>query len=222
MPGDNENILSMEKFDGMLTFIECTPQGMTLAFDDDSSFAYAQKMWDWVNGADNHAFLMVTGEDDCGPNTHRLPYLVSSIKYDQERNIARLDATAGSWKDLAHSYELRMGSVPISSDLGLSRREFSRDLSMDLSADFPFKAKVAKGAVSGELICDPCYTAGKMSFEFLVKTKFLKPESLEFRLAPQGIKAKVSLALRLFLEVGLKIQAKALGENFRLLMGCPC
>jgi hypothetical protein len=195
MPGDNENILSMEKFDGMLTSIECTPQGMTLAFDDDSSFAYAQKVWDWVNGADNHTFLMVTGEDDCGTSTHRLPYLVSSIKYDEERNIARLDATAGSWKDLAHTYDLQVGFVPISSDLGISRRDFSRDLSMDLSANFPFKSKVTKGAVSGELACDPCYTAGKMKFEFVVKTKFLKPEALEFRLAPQGVKARAALKL---------------------------
>jgi hypothetical protein len=195
MPDDNENILSMEKFDGMLTSIECAPQGMTLAFDDDSSFAYAQKVWDWVNGADNHTFLMVTGEDDCGPNTHRLPYLVSSIKYDEERNIARLNATAGSWKDLAHTYELRVGSVPISNDFGLSRRDYSRDLSMDLSANFPFKSKVGKGDVSGEIVCDPCYTAGKMKFEFVIKTKLAIPVGLEFRLAPQGVKARAALKL---------------------------
>jgi hypothetical protein len=195
MPGDTENILSMEKFDGMLTSVECAPQGMTLEFDDDSSFAYAQKVWDWVNGADNHTFLMVTGEDDCGPNTHRLPYLVSSIKYDEERNIARLDATAGSWKDFAHTYELRVGSVPISSDLSLSRRDYSKDLSMDLSANFPFKSKVGKGGVSGEIVCDPCYTAGQMKFEFIIKTKLTVPVGLEFRLAPQGVKARAALKL---------------------------
>lgn len=77
MPGDHENILSMEKFAGMLTSVECTPQDMTLGFEDDTSFVYAQKVWDWVNGADNHTFLMVAGKGDCGNNAYRIPYLVS-------------------------------------------------------------------------------------------------------------------------------------------------
>ena len=59
MPGDGENIVSMEKFDGMLTSIECANDQLTLAFEDDATFAYAQNVWDWVNGADNHSFIMV-------------------------------------------------------------------------------------------------------------------------------------------------------------------
>lgn len=117
MPGDNENILSMEKFKGMLTSVKCNRLGMTLAFEDDSSFAYAQRTWDWVNGADNHTFVMVAGQGDCGNNTRRLPYLVSTIAYDEEQNTARLTATversspfvrAPCWK---RSYVERFGSV---------------------------------------------------------------------------------------------------------------
>ncbi|MCJ1364125.1 hypothetical protein MMC16_003234 [Acarospora aff. strigata] len=195
MPDDNENILSMEKFDGMLTSVECTPQSMTLQFEDDSSFAYAQRTWDWVNGADNHTFLMVAGKGDCGSNKYRIPYLVSSITYDETRNIARLKATAGSWKDLAHTYELRVGSVPMSSDLGLRRRDWTRDAFVDMSADFSFKSKVKTGPVSGELVCDPCFTAGKMRFEFVIKTKFKVPVGVKFRLAPDGVKARAGLKL---------------------------
>lgn len=102
----------------MLNSVECNRHGMTLAFEDDSYFAYAQRMWDWVNGADNYTFIMVAGQGDCGNNTRRLPYLVSTIAYDEERNTARLTAIMGSWKDLLHSYELHVGSVPMSSDLG--------------------------------------------------------------------------------------------------------
>ncbi|KAF7513879.1 hypothetical protein GJ744_006493 [Endocarpon pusillum] len=118
MPGNDENILSMEKFEGMLTSAECNAQGMTPGFEDDSSFAYAQRVWDWVNGAENHTFLMVAGKGDCRNNPYRIPDLVHSIEYNEERNIARLDAMKGGWKDLAHSYELHVGSVPMSSDLG--------------------------------------------------------------------------------------------------------
>lgn len=196
MPGDNENILSMEKFKGMLTSVKCNRHGMTLAFEDDSSFAYAQRTWDWVNGADNHTFVMVAGQGDCGNNTHRLPYLVSTIAYDEESNTARLTATVGSWKDLLHSYELRVGSVPMSSDLGLAKREWTKEASLDMSANLNFKTEVETGPVSGELACDPCYTTGKMKFELVVEVRLNLQVNLHFQVAPQGVTAKATLALK--------------------------
>ena len=205
MDGDNENVLSMEKFDGMLTSVECTPQGMTLGFEDDESFAYAQRIWDWVNGADNNTFLMVAGKGDCGNNTYRIPYLVSTIAYDEHRNTARLTATTGSWKDLAHSYELRVGRVPMSSDLGLERRDWTKDASMDISANLPFRTKVKTGPVFGDLVCDPCSTSGRMKFEFVIKTKFKVPVGLKFKLAPEGVKAVAGIKL----DVGSDFKSKS-------------
>lgn len=196
MPGDNENILSMEKFKGMLTSVKCNQHGMTLAFEDDSSFAYAQRTWDWVNGADNHTFVMVAGQGDCGNNTRRLPYLVSTIAYDEERNTARLTATLGSWKDLLHSYELRVGSVPMSSDLGLAKREWTKEASLDMSANLNFKKEVKTGSVYGEIVCDPCYTTGKMKFELVIEVRWNLQVNVQFRVAPQGVTAKATLALK--------------------------
>lgn len=206
MPGDNENILSMEKFKGMLTSIKCDRYGITLAFEDDSSFAYAQRTWDWVNGADNHTFLMVAGQGDCGNNTRRLPYLVSTIAYDEERNTARLTATVGSWKDLLHSYELRVGSVPMSSDLGLEKREWTKEASLDMSSNLNFKAEVETGPVSGELVCDPCETTGKMEFELVVEVQLNLQVNLKFRVSPQGVTAKAKLALK----VGSELKSEAI------------
>lgn len=196
MPGDNENILSMEKFKGMLTSVKCNSHGVTLAFEDDSSFAYAQRKWDWVNGADNHTFVMVAGQGDCGNNTRRLPYLVSTIAYDEESSTARLTATVGSWKDLLHSYELRVGSLPMSSDLGLAKREWTKEASLDMSANLNFKTEVKTGPVYGELACDPCYTTGKMKFELVVEVRLNLQVNLHFRVAPQGVEAKATLALK--------------------------
>lgn len=196
MPGESENILSMEKFKGMLTSVQCSPNSMTLAFEDDTSFAYAQRTWDWVNGADNHTFIMVAGKGDCGNNTYRLPYLVSTIAYDEERNIAHLNATVGAWKDLIHSYDLRVGSVPMSSNWGLEKRDWNPEFSVDMSTNLKFKKAVKVGSVTGELACDPCYTTGRMKFELVISVRWLVQVNLQFRVAPQGFTAKARLALK--------------------------
>ncbi|KAL9125415.1 MAG: hypothetical protein Q9217_005382 [Psora testacea] len=193
MPDDQEGILSMEKFDGLLTSIECNEQGLVLKFEDDSSFAYAQRVWDWVNGADNHTFLMVTGKGDCGDDSPRAPYLVSSIAYNEEGNIARLSATTGPWKDFAHTYELHVGRVPMSSDLGLKRRDYTKDVSMNLASDFRTKIKMGTDSAWGELTCNPCDLAGRMKFEFVIKTRLKIPVGFRLRMAPEGVKARAKI-----------------------------
>ena len=188
--------MSMERFDGMLTSVDCTSQGLTLKFEDDATFAYAQTVWDWVNGKDNHTFLMIVGKGDCGDNPHRIPYLVSSIAYDEAANVAELKAKTGPWKELIHSYELQVGSVPMSDVPGLVRRDYTKDLAIDLSHNFGFKAKVQagdRGVVSGELVCDPCQTSGKMKFEFVIKTKIFVPYNVKLRLSPEGVKARAAI-----------------------------
>ena len=204
MPGQQEHILAMEKFDGLLTSVQCDDNGLSLTFEDESAFAYAQNVWDWVNGADNHTFLMVAGKGDCGDNAYRVPYLVSKIDYDEERNAARLTATTGSWKSLIHSYELHVGSLPVSTDFGLERRDYTKDASFDLSASFNSKLKVKTGPVFGELVCNPCGTSGKINFEFIAKTKFLVPVDLIFKMSPEAVKAEFGLTFELASDFGSK------------------
>lgn len=103
MEGEAENILSMEKFDGMIENLECSDTQMKITFDDEESYQYAQHAWDWVNGADNHSFVMVAGKGDCG-NVHRQPYVIGHIEYDDASVTAYLDARAAEWSDIAHSY----------------------------------------------------------------------------------------------------------------------
>lgn len=204
MPNENENVLSMEKFDGMLTSVKCSPHDMELKFDDDGSFAYAQRVWDWVNGADNHTFVMVTGKGDCGPNSKRTPYLVSSITYDEKHNIAHLEAVAGTWKDLAHSYELRVGKIPMTRDLGLLRRDYTKDAYLNLAANLGTKVKVETGPINGELVCDPCYTAGRMHFELVITTWAGIPNGAVFRLSPEGVKVAATLKFSFTSNFGAK------------------
>ena len=48
-PGEKENVLNMEKFDGMLTKVQCGKEELKLVFEDKKAFQYAAKIWDWVN-----------------------------------------------------------------------------------------------------------------------------------------------------------------------------
>ena len=68
--GDTEGYLQMEAFFPWLRTVECTNSTMALTFFNDDDFARAQEVWDWVNGADNHSFVMVVGPQDCGWNQY--------------------------------------------------------------------------------------------------------------------------------------------------------
>lgn len=192
MPGESENIVSMEKFYGMLKSVNCTDQGMTLAFKDDATFAYAQRVWDWVNGADNHTFVMVAGVGDCEWNRHRQPFNVSTIAYDEDKNIARLKAKPTDWKLIAHSYDLDVGHVKMT-DTRLPARDLSKDLSLDVSSAFPFSIKLTKNGLSSALECATCTTSGKINIELKVSQTLFVPTGASIKISPQGVSAKAEL-----------------------------
>ena len=198
-PGETENILSMEKFDGLLTDVECNDKGLSLTFEDDEAFAYAKKVWDWVNGDDDHSFLMVAGKGDCGDNPYRIPYLVSALAYDEDKNTAKLTATTGPWKKLIHTYELNVGKVPLSDDLGLKRRFdlYNKDTTIGLDFSFRPKLKVRTSAVFGEFNCNPCATTGSIRFEFAIKVENFLTIDLTFLTKPSGVSASADISLEL-------------------------
>ena len=206
----------MEKFDGLLTHVECNQQGLSLTFEDDASFAHAQRVWDWVNGADNHTFLMVVGKGDCGNNPRRLPYLISSLAYDEEHNIAKLKATTGEWKDLAHTYELRVGSVPMSGDLGLIRRDYTKSASIPLSQSFPGKAQMEIGRITAELECDPCRIDGSLNLEFIIKSELKIPVGFQFRAAPQGVRVQAVVGVKVASNFDTKNEEPRVGKEWSL------
>ncbi|OCK74096.1 hypothetical protein K432DRAFT_430220 [Lepidopterella palustris CBS 459.81] len=187
MPGDNENILSMEKFNGMLASINCS-NGLTLAFNDYDTFSYAQKVWDWVNGADDHSFVMVAGVGDCGNNTHRLPFVVSSIQYDEELNTAHLAANVSDWKTIAHSFDMVVGRIS-GNDTGLYSRDITKSLSVDVSSHWPFSVKLSSGKLSAELACTNCSTTGEFDIEFRISQKWFIPTGASMRVSPKGVSA---------------------------------
>ena len=190
-PGDSEMILSMEKFKPMIESLDCTPSAMTLKFIDDETFAYAQRVWDWVNGADDHTFLMVAAADDCGANSHRIPYLVSSVQYDEELNSACLTPTTDSWKNLVHSYELHIGTVPVPPERKVRSRDIDDSGAFSVAKMFPFKVKVEAGPLLGELDCEDCGLAGNLNVDMHIN--YGLPDIIDsaiFRLGRRGIRAQ--------------------------------
>lgn len=192
MPGDGENILSMERFKGMLKTVQCTNNSMTISFVDNESYRYAQRHWDWVNGADNHSFVMVASKGDCGDNPYRIPYLVHTINYNDATKIAYLNAERTEWSKVAHSFRLHAGTLTEDSGGGLVRRQhLAKDIS--LNTDFRFKNKAKFGPMSIELRCDPCYIQGSIGFEFDVLWENFLPTDIQFKTAPKGVSAEAGI-----------------------------
>lgn len=194
MPGEFENIVTMERFYGMLESVNCTDHEMTLEFKDDVTFAYAQRVWDWVNGADNHTFVMVAGAGDCEWNKRRQPFNVSTIAYDEDKNVARLKAVPAKWEAIAHSYDLDVGHVPMT-DSRLPARDLSKDLSLDVSSAFPFLINATMKGLSTALECTSCVTTGKINLELKVSQKWHVPTGASIRISPQGVSAQAEIKL---------------------------
>ena len=111
MTDEYENILNAEKFWPLLKSLSCASDVLTLIFNDDFAFERAKEIWDWANGEDDRHFIMVVGAGDCGWNEERQPYRVRTLEYDEKDNVAKLNGEPRDWADIAHSYDLDIGSL---------------------------------------------------------------------------------------------------------------
>lgn len=195
MPGNEENIISTEAFDGMLTSMECNQDNIAMTFEDDATFAYAQQVWDWVNGADNNSFVMVVGVGDCG-STKRTPFTVSSIAYDEAANKATLAATQSNWETIAHSYDLTVGSVSTQSQTpAFDRRDIDKTATVDFVHDFPFSFAIGANGLSASIACTNCSSTGSFDMEFKISQKFLVPTGASMKIKPKGVSAIAQIKL---------------------------
>ncbi|KIW05248.1 uncharacterized protein PV09_03783 [Verruconis gallopava] len=200
MPGNQENILSMERFNGMLTSVNCSETSIDMAFRDDDTFEYAKAVWDWVNGDDNHTFVMVVGRGACGWNDdHRQPFTVSSLTYDEDANVAHLAAIAQNWTEAIHTYDLNVGGMP-SRDLqkrGFGEIDYNKDLALDFNHKFPVDTVTIpiSDAVTATVDMSNCSTAGSFNFQFRLETVLLIPKKAEMSVHPAGVAVTVAPSL---------------------------
>jgi hypothetical protein len=201
MPGDAENILSMENFDGMLTAVECNNATIAMTFESDATFNYAQQTWDWVNGAANRSFVMVAAPGNCGNNTNRQPYVVSSIQYDETANKATLAATKGNWTTIAHSYDLVVGSVaqnasgPSVQNGTKHKRDIEDTSSIDFNHDMTGSFGLGIGKLDARITCLNCSTTGQFDMEFKISQKLFVPTGASMKFSPKGVTAIAQMKL---------------------------
>ena len=195
-PDDHENILSMEKFSGMLSAVSCSNTALQLSFKDDSDFDYAQRIWDWVNAHNNNSFVLVTGQGDCGANTDREPFRVNSIVYDTSGRTANLQGIALTWASAAHTYDLHVGHISAPGS-GVSRRDYTKDWSLDFAHNFSTSKTWSKGPFSIGLDASGSGVAGEFDFELDVKTTVFVPTDVVVKLQPKGVSATAMAKLSL-------------------------
>lgn len=195
--GDDEaNIVSMEKFRHLLESVECTDNGMVVEFKDTRSFGYTQRGWQWVNDDDDRNLILVTGRQHCGWNTHRVPFVVSSIVFDKQSLRAKLSGVPSEWKKLFRNYELTLGNVPESST---SKRDWDSEASLSFNHNIPLEKSIPipGSDLSVDISCEGCKTEGSFDFGVHIKTSYGTPESASLTLSPNGVSASFTPRLGL-------------------------
>lgn len=193
----------------MLTSVQCSSTTLTLSFIDDDTFAYAKQVWDWVNGADDHEFLMVVGAGDCPDgNPHRYPYLVKSLQYDEAANVAKLIGRTDSWKNLVHAYELRVGTVTPPPGSKVKRADKDGTV-FSIEKRMPFEQTVkTKSGYFIKLECsEDCGIFGSLKLDFEIVWGV--PEIIDkalFTIAPKGVKVQAFPKLSLGKENTIKAE----------------
>lgn len=201
----------MERFRYMTTSVSCTNESLDITFTDDETFEYAKGVWDWVNGADNHSFVMVAGAGDCGWNDYRTPFTVFDIQYDEAANLAHLVANASTWQDAVHSFTLDVGHVK--SAVGETKRgETGKDTTINFNHQFPIGYTALSVPPLGiALSCASCGTSGEFLVSVHMETTLGVPRELTVSLAPRGVSMNINPSITLSVDVG-----PALAKEFEL------
>ncbi|KAJ5595600.1 uncharacterized protein N7459_001808 [Penicillium hispanicum] len=193
MPGQTEHIISMERFQPFLESTHCTNQSVTLRFRNERSFQYGQRIWQWVNEADERNFVVVAGQGHCGWNEDRLPFVVSNVSFLAENQTIRLNGHASDWKTVAHTYELFVGGHPAG-----AKRDWDHTFSLDFSHPFPLSRKsFSVGDATFTYDCEECGTTGEFEFSFHITTEAFRPTGVSMTLSPHGVAANFNPRLGL-------------------------
>lgn len=209
MTGDNEEILSLEKFRNVLSSITCTNTSITLVFKDNGAFFHAQRQWNWVNNG-NRTFVLVAGSGQCGWNTYRVPFVVTSVSYSNSTRTADLAAVPSSWAAIAHTCELWVGNLPSPPPSRFARRDFTETLTLNFEHTLPksswdFPLKIPNVTLSAE--CEDCGTHGEFEFAFHFQTVLFVPVGVDLTLKPNGVSASVTPALHMEADLADKVSS---------------
>ena len=160
---------------------------------------YAQQEWNWVHNG-NRTFVLVVGIGDCGWNTYRLPFVVSSISYSNSTKTVDLAAVPANWSHVVHTCELWVSNIPAPPPSRFVRRDFTETLTLNFENTLPvsswdFPLNIPNVTFSAE--CADCGTHGKFDFAFHFQTVLSVAVSFSFSLTPHGVSASVTPELHM-------------------------
>ncbi|KAF2871420.1 hypothetical protein BDV95DRAFT_668071 [Massariosphaeria phaeospora] len=189
MPDDSENIVNMENFESMLGSVECSESSISMTFQDNAAFTYAQRVWEWVDQKENNSFVMVVPAGQCGNGTSRRPFVVSSVEYEPELDRAILATARSDWQTIAHSYDLVVGSVTQDTISNKVRRDIDKSTTIDFVHDFPFSFAISSGPLEARIACTNCSSTGQFDMEFKISQKLFVPTGASMTVKPKGVSA---------------------------------
>ncbi|KAE8135517.1 hypothetical protein BDV38DRAFT_272710 [Aspergillus pseudotamarii] len=204
---DDTSVVSMERFKPLLKSVHCSNASLAVNFKNQKSFEYTKRAWKWVNEIERNTLIVVAGTGQCGWNTHRVPFAVSKIEFDDHTKTAKLQARRSEWKDVFHSFELSVGRVAKEevydtcvAPQHMKRKEHEKTLTM--SFDHPWKLpqkdfSTPEDAFSLTLSCDQCGTKGSFELGFYLRNEKHIPKAATFTLTPHGVSTRIGPKLTL-------------------------
>ncbi|PIG86784.1 hypothetical protein AARAC_002944 [Aspergillus arachidicola] len=204
---DDTSVVSMERFESLLKSVHCTNTSLAVNFKNQKSFEYTKRAWKWVNDIERNTLIVVAGTGQCGWNTHRVPFAVSKIEFDDHAKTAKLQARRSEWKDVFHSFELSVGRVAKEEvhDACIAPQHTKRkehEKTMTMSFDHPWNLpqkdfSTPEDAFSLTLSCDQCGTEGSFELGFYLRNENHIPKAATFTLTPHGVSVRIGPKLTL-------------------------
>ncbi|KAH8693496.1 hypothetical protein GQ44DRAFT_634974, partial [Phaeosphaeriaceae sp. PMI808] len=196
-PGDDEHIITLERFKPLISNIACSQTAVNLTFKDDNSFTHARQEWGWVNAGKNNSFILVVGTKDCIWNDARQPFLVSASQFNESTRSLSLDAVPKQWNALLHTYTLNIqsNSPSIPGQHGVSKRaDYHRELPLPF-AWTPPKPQLKYNIDNLNQIlldCNPCGTSGGFNLILDIEVEYLIPLRADLNLVTSKLAATIT------------------------------
>jgi hypothetical protein len=158
------------------------------------------------------SFILVAGTGDCGWNSQRQPFLVTSLQGQDQDYSLHLDAVPRDWQDVIHTYKFSLGSVPSnSSDFDHLRKRVTSERDVSLPFDWTLRSNQLKLYLdpnqydSVTFDCDPCATRGSFKLSATIEKEFGIPTRADLSLTA----SKVSATLTPKMAISISASAKS-------------
>ncbi|KAL4964406.1 uncharacterized protein BDV14DRAFT_200932 [Aspergillus stella-maris] len=202
LPGDDETVVSLDRFAHLLRSIDCTNRTMTVGFTNQKAYDHVRKVWNWLNDQDPHKLVVVAGARECGWNAYRVPFYASTIAFNDTSNSATLTGKAIAWREF-QNYELTVGNYnPVSGSklartLNLHGRDMDESMSLPFDIPLPFPSgqlNTPPGVSDLALtwFCSDCGTKGSFDFGFHIETKLGIPQGASISLTPNSVSTTIN------------------------------